>query len=65
MLAVDSVRGTHGYVLFEVKTSINQTVLMSGSRDCLPILGTYKGSCISDGTPPIGIETDEVEQIKT
>ena len=31
--------------------------MMSGSRDCLPILGTYKGSCISDGTPLIGIET--------
>ena len=55
VLAVDSVRGTHGYVLFEVKTSINQTVLMSGSRDCLPILGTYKGSCISDEELPCGL----------
>lgn len=52
---IDSIRGHNGIVLFEVTTSANQTVLLSGSKSCLPILGTYKGSCLANDGIPCGL----------
>lgn len=55
IIDIDSVRGNNGIVLFEVTTSVNQTVLLSGSKSCLPVLGTYKGSCLMNGDIPCGL----------
>ena len=41
--------------MYEVETSINKTVLLSGSRACQPILGTYAGSQLFDDNLPCGL----------
>ena len=51
--------GHYGISLYEVETSIGQTVLLSGSRACLPILGVHcsdEGSYIENDSLPCGLQ---------
>lgn len=53
--AINYDKGDNGIVMYEVETSINRTVLLSGSRACLPILGIYQGSQLFDDNLPCGL----------
>lgn len=51
--------GLYGISMYEVETSIGQTVLLSGSRACLPILGVHysdEGSYIENDSLPCGLQ---------
>lgn len=56
VIRVNRNNGRNGIVLYEVETSSGQSVLLSGSRACLPILGTYKGSVLTDDSIPCGLD---------
>lgn len=47
--------GQYGILLFEIETSLKKTVLLSGSRSCLPVLGIYEGSHLNDPNLPCGL----------
>ena len=53
--SINSDTGQNGIVMYEVETSVNKTVLLSGSRACLPILATYAGSQLYDDNLPCGL----------
>lgn len=42
--------------MYEVTTSLKLTVLLSGSKACIPVLGIYKGSHLNDTNLPCGLE---------
>lgn len=48
--------GLYGNILYEVETSLGKTVLLSGSRACLPVLGIYDDSHLKDKNLPCGLQ---------
>lgn len=48
--------GQYGILLYEVETTLKKTILLSGSRACLPILGIYRGSHLNDTNLPCGLQ---------
>jgi hypothetical protein len=56
VLNVYSDTGQYGILLYEVETSLKKTVLLSGSRACLPILGIYQESHLNNTNLPCGLQ---------
>ena len=57
VLNVYSDTGQYGILLYEVETSLKKTVLLSGSRACLPILGIYQESHLNNTHLPRGLQS--------